>query len=243
MRCGHLFNGVGGFALAASWMGWENIFHCDNNAFCNRVMNHHFPNSFQHEDIRTTDFRIWRGRIDLVTGGDPCQGNSYAGKRKGKEDERYLWPEMYRAIKEIQPKWILNENVAGSISNGILDQKISDLEAEGYAWWPPLVIPANAVGALHRRDRVWLAGYSERHQQPRQKPCDRQAGRMGREFEPVAWDTDWESKVAEFRGMDDGLPNNLDRTDGVRNAICPQIAYELFKAIEQYETSILKQVV
>lgn len=64
MRCGHLFNGIGGFALSAQWMGWENLMHCEIDSFCNRVMNYHFPNSYQHEDIRTTDFTIWRGRID-----------------------------------------------------------------------------------------------------------------------------------------------------------------------------------
>jgi len=236
MKCGHLFNGIDGFALAAAWMNWENIFHCEIDPFCNRVMKHHFPNSYQHEDIRTTDFSIWRGRIDLLTGGDPCQASSYAGKRKGKEDERYLWPEMFRAIKEIQPRWVLNENVPGSISNGILDQKIDDLESIGYSWWPPFIIPASATGALHRRDRIWLVAHSERGFQQPEKSCNGQARRMGRQFEPMAWDTDWENKLTHFRGMDDGLPNRLDRTDAIRNAIVPAVAYEIFKAMEEFDT-------
>lgn len=157
----HLFNGIGGFGLAAHWMGWVNVMHCEIDPFCNRVMNYHFPNSYQHEDIRTTDFTIWRGRIDLITGGDPCQPSSVAGKRKGKEDERYLWPEYYRAVKEIRPRWIVNENVPGTVSNGILDQKISDLEDAGYSWWAPFIIPASAVGAPHKRDRVWLVAYAK----------------------------------------------------------------------------------
>lgn len=113
LKCGHLFNGIGGFALAAHWMGWENVMHCEIDPFGNKVMNYHFPNSYQHEDIRTTDFTIWRGRIDLLTGGFPCQPYSSAGKRKGTADERHLWPEMLRAIREVSPRWIVAENVRG----------------------------------------------------------------------------------------------------------------------------------
>lgn len=235
MKHGSLFSGGGGFDLAAHWMGWANVFQVEINPFCRQVLKKHFPNAVQYEDIQTVDFRPWRGHIDILTGGDPCQAHSYAGKRKGKEDERYLWPEFKRAIEEIQPGWILNENVPGSISNGILDEKISDLEALGYAWWPPFVIPACATGALHKRNRVWLASHSIRDFKQRQEPCNGQAGRVGRELEPLAWNTDWENMLTQFRGMDDGIPHRLHRTDAMRNAIVPAVAFELFKAIEQYE--------
>lgn len=161
MTCGHLFNGIGGFALAASWMNWENIMHCEIDPFCNRVMNHHFPNSYQHEDIRTTDFSIWRGKLDLITGGFPCQPYSTAGKRKGKEDDRHLWPQMLRAIREIQPVWVVGENVRGLTNwNGglVFDEVQADLEAEGYEVLP-FLLPACAVNAPHRRDRVWPVAY------------------------------------------------------------------------------------
>lgn len=161
MTCGHLFNGIGGFPLAASWMGWENVMHCEIDQFCNRVMNHHFPNSYQHEDIRTTDFTIWRGRIDLLTGGFPCQPYSTAGKRQGTADDRHLWPEMLRAIREISPHWIVAENVRGLVNwNGgmVFDQVQADMEAQGYAVIP-FVLPAAGVGAPHRRDRIWFIAY------------------------------------------------------------------------------------
>jgi DNA (cytosine-5)-methyltransferase 1 len=130
MRCGHLFNGIGGFALAAAWMKWENVMHCEIDPFCNRVMNHHFPNSYQHEDTRTTDFRIWRGKIDLLTGGFPCQPASTAGKRSGKADDRWLWPETKRAIVEIRPRIVVLENVNGLVS---LLEPVSFTEVESQA--------------------------------------------------------------------------------------------------------------
>lgn len=162
LKCAHLFNGIGGFALAAHWMNWDNVMHCEIDPFCNKIMNHHFPNSFQHEDIRTTDFTIWRGKIDLITGGFPCQPYSAAGKRKGKDDDRHLWPQMLRAIREIQPQWIVGENVRGLTNwNGgmVFDEVQADLEAEGYEVLP-FLLPACAVNAPHRRDRIWFIAYS-----------------------------------------------------------------------------------
>lgn len=162
MRCGHLFNGISGFGLAAHWMGWTNVMHCEIDPFCNKVMSHHFPNSHQHEDIRTTDFTIWRGRIDLITGGFPCQPYSTAGKRKGKEDDRHLWPEMLRAIREIQPGYVVGENVRGLTNwNGglVFDEVQADLEAEGYEVLP-FLLPAAGVGAPHRRDRIWFVAHA-----------------------------------------------------------------------------------
>lgn len=162
VKCGHLFNGIGGFALAAHWMGWSNVMHCEIDPFCNKVMNYHFPNSYQHEDIRTTDFTIWRGKLDLITGGFPCQPYSTAGKRKGKEDDRHLWPQMLRAIREIQPGWIVGENVRGLTNwNGglVFDEVQADLEAEGYEVLP-FLLPAAGVNAPHRRDRIWFVAHS-----------------------------------------------------------------------------------
>ena len=156
-----LFSGIGGFDLAAEWAGWTNPFNCEIDPFCRRILKYHFPNAEQYADIRTTDFTIWRGRVDVLTGGFPCQPFSLAGKRKGTEDDRYLWPEMLRVIRTVRPRWIVGENVFGIVnwSEGVVfEQVCSDLEAAGYAV-QPYIIPACSVGAPHRRDRCWFVAY------------------------------------------------------------------------------------
>lgn len=162
MKHGSLFSGVGGFDLAAEWMGWENIFHCELNPFGQKVLKHHFPKSISYEDITKTDFSIHRGDIDILTGGFPCQPYSSAGKRLGKADERHLFPEMLRAVKEIKPRWIVGENVRGLISwNGgmVFHEVQDDLEREGYEV-QSFLIPAASVNAPHQRYRVWFVAYS-----------------------------------------------------------------------------------
>lgn len=162
MKHGSLFSGIGGFDLAAEWMGWENVFHCEWMPFPRQVLKYHFPNSISYEDITKTDFTIHRGQLDILTGGFPCQPYSVAGKRLGKEDERHLWPEMLRAIREIEPRFVVGENVRGLVNwNGgmVFDEVQSDLENEGYEVLP-FILPACAVGAPHRRDRVWFIAYS-----------------------------------------------------------------------------------
>lgn len=164
-------------------MGWENLFHCEINEWCQKVLKYHFPNSIQYDDITRTDFTPWRGKVDVLTGGFPCQPFSTAGKRKGADDDRYLWPEMLRAIREIRPAWVIGENVAGITSmvqpgsevtvdsqdslfekankETLLEQEYvieticRDLEREGYSV-QPILIPACGVGAPHKRDRVWF---------------------------------------------------------------------------------------
>jgi DNA (cytosine-5)-methyltransferase 1 len=158
MTHGSLFSGIGGFDLAAEWMGWENVFHCEWNEFGKKVLNYYWPKAISYHDITKTDFTIHRGTIDILTGGFPCQPYSSAGKRKGKEDERHLWPEMLRAIREIQPRWVVGENVLGLVnwSGGLVFHEVqADLEAAGYEVWP-YVLPAVSVNAPHRRDRVWF---------------------------------------------------------------------------------------
>lgn len=110
---GSLFSGIGGPDLASEWMGWENVFHCEWNEFGKRVLQYYWPNAISYEDITKTDFSIHRGRIDILTGGFPCQPFSVAGKQKGLDDDRYLWPEMLRAIVETESPWVVCENVTG----------------------------------------------------------------------------------------------------------------------------------
>jgi DNA (cytosine-5)-methyltransferase 1 len=329
MTHGSLFSGIGGFDLASQWMGWDNIFHCEWNEFGQRVLKHHFPNSISYGDITTTDFTIHRGQIDILTGGFPCQPYSQAGKRLGKEDDRHLWPEMLRAIREIQPSWVVGENVLGLVNwNGglVFDEVQADLENEGYVV-QPYVLPACAVNAPHRRDRVWFVAYSKRNghhgneiieerqqsqewweawniiaspiePQPTPNPNGNvQHGSNGehevkssqggidahRHVEPIHGNDTYAHGIrlegryntggrerevpghyasalhsgigrAGFKnfptqspicGGDDGLPTELDgitfpkwRQESVKaygNAIVPQVAYQIFKAIEQYE--------
>lgn len=163
MRHGSLFSGIGGFDLASEWMGWENIFHCEWNEFGQRVLKHYWPQAISYHDITKTDFSVHRGQIDILTGGFPCQPYSLAGKRKGTADSRHLWPEMLRAISEIQPTWVVGENVSGLVSwNGgvVFDEVQADVEAEGYEVIP-FILPACAVNAPHRRDRVWFIAYCD----------------------------------------------------------------------------------
>lgn len=180
MNHASLFSGIGGAEVAASMMGWQNLFHCEIQEFPRKVLDYWFPNSESYEDITKTDFTKWHGKVDVLTGGFPCQPFSLAGRRKGADDNRYLWPQMLRAIRQIHPNLVVGENVAGiktmvescqvtqmgrtddlfeenyiyrEESRFTLDKICADLEAEGYSV-QPIVIPACSVGAPHRRDRV-----------------------------------------------------------------------------------------
>jgi len=158
MKHGSLFSGIGGFDLAAEWMGWENVFHCEIAEFPRKILKYHFPKSICYEDIKKTDFTKHRGEIDIISGGFPCQPYSNAGKRKGKEDDRHLWPEMLRVIREVQPRFVVGENVSGLLTwnNGmVFHEIITDLENEGYET-QAFLIPACATNAPHRRDRIWF---------------------------------------------------------------------------------------
>ena len=158
MRHGSLFSGIGGFDLAAEWMGWENVFHCEWMEFPRKVLEYYWPDADSHIDICKTDFKKYANRIDILTGGFPCQPFSLAGKRKGTDDERYLWGEMLRAIQEIKPTWVIAENVFGivNIDGGLVFEQVClDLEAQGYEV-QPFIIPAVAKNAPHRRDRCWF---------------------------------------------------------------------------------------
>ena len=171
MTHGSLFSGIGGFDLAAQWIGWENAFHCEIAEFPRKVLHHYWPNAISYENIKETDFTQWRGKIDVISGGFPCQPYSLAGKRLGKEDDSHLWPEMLRCIREIKPRWVVGENVFGIVNwNGglVFDEVQSDLEAEGYEV-QAFVLPACAVNAPHRRDRVWFVAYRNIEQRKREE--------------------------------------------------------------------------
>jgi DNA (cytosine-5)-methyltransferase 1 len=285
MNHASLFSGIGGFDLAAEWMGWRNVFHVERDPFCQRVLAHHFPNSQPFDDVKTFDGRPFRGRVDILTGGFPCQPYSSAGKRLGKDDERHLWPEMCRIISEIAPAFVVGENVRGLLNwNGgvVFEEVCVDLEALGYEVWTG-IIPAAGVGAPHRRDRIWFVAYSEdiRRERAASTGCERteckhhnrtevRSSSCTNGCEPNATDTNViglrrktdrlgkselfkeNSKGSNWQdfptqppvcGGDDGIPRELDgisfpkwRNESIKaygNAIVPQVAYQLFKAINE----------
>lgn len=165
MKVISLFAGIEGFGLAAHKVGWEVVASVEWEQFPQLVIKKNFPNTEIHGDIKQFDGRKYRGTIDIVCGGFPCQPYSLAGKRKGKDDDRHLWPQMLRVIREVQPTWVVGENVPGLVnwSGGVVFEEVqSDLEAEGYEV-QSFILPAAGVGAPHRRDRVWIVAYSDRY--------------------------------------------------------------------------------
>ena len=286
MNHASLFSGIGGFDLAAEWMGWRNVFHVERDPFCQRVLAYHFPNSQPFDDVTTFDGRPWRGRVDILSGGFPCQPYSTAGKRLGKDDERHLWPEMRRIISEIAPTFVVGENVRGLINwNGglVFEEVCVDLEALGYDVWTG-IIPAAGVGAPHRRDRIWFVANAEsdgitadfdkrgaqklhnraeirdriaadgqighaantdhkRSQRSAQNGNIARGGAQRDQFIAGCVRTKWQVFPTQppICGGDDGLPRELDgitfskwRNESIKaygNAIVPQVAYQLFRAL------------
>ena len=149
-----LFSGIGGFSLGLERAGMKTIAFCEIEEFTRKVLHKHWPNVPIFEDIRKLHGSDITEPVDLICGGYPCQPFSCAGKRQGQADDRHLWPEMFRLIREIRPNWVIAENVAGHVNMG-LDSVLSDLESEGYET-TTFIIPACAVNAPHRRDRVWI---------------------------------------------------------------------------------------
>lgn len=185
-----LFSGIGGPEVAATMLGWENVFHCEINPFARQVLEYWFPKSDSYDDITKTDFTKYKGKVDVLTGGFPCQPFSIAGKRGGQDDNRYLWPEMFRVIDEIRPTWVVGENVTGILSvveqceitemgseatlfqegdrvyrfkseqSFTIERICRDLESKGYSV-QPMLIPACSVGAHHKRERVFIIAFDE----------------------------------------------------------------------------------
>jgi DNA (cytosine-5)-methyltransferase 1 len=237
---GSLFSGIGGFDLAAEWMGWENIFHCEWNYFGQKVLKYYWPNSISYGDITKTDFTIHRGRIDVLTGGFPCQPYSVAGKRKGKEDERHLWPEMLRAIREISPGYIVGENVSGLITwnDGLVfDEVQTELEVEGYEV-QPFILPACAKNAPHRRDRVWFVAnsISERHNRNKQAERNNMAWEQSENTQQTG--NEWASEISRLSVKQSFTNTDSERLqrgeDGRKSKKGQESVNEQFKGCDKF---------
>lgn len=251
MRHGSLFSGIGGFDLAAEWIGWENVFHCEWIKDKQDHLKSKWPSAISYGDIETTDFTIHRGRVDILTGGFPCQDASIAkqdGKgQQGLQGERTgLAFQMLRAINEIRPKFVVAENVANFLKvNGGSDARtiLTELARLGYnAEWR--ICRASEVGAPHHRARLYIVGYPE---SIRLLQGNTFFSNVHEASSPITWMFNGTS-VQTFRGgawtseppvlcVDDGISGKLVRQaiHGYGNAIVPKIAFQIFKAIEQYE--------
>lgn len=262
MRILDLFAGIGGFSLAGHWAGMETAAFAEWSYFQQKVLKKNFPGVPVYGDITQFNYEEERekiGSIDIVCGGFPCQPFSSAGKRKGRSDDRYLWPEMLRVIREVQPAWVIGENVAGLVSmdsGSVLEQVCCDLEGEGYAV-QSFIIPAISKGAPHRRDRIWIVANSyknndgaksgkvrgaqteERIQQKQQMAGSCKSNKIRVWLSQGFWKRHWKKIVPILCRVDDGLPAWVDadrkRIEALGNAIVPQVAYEILKAIKTLE--------
>jgi DNA (cytosine-5)-methyltransferase 1 len=223
-----LFSGIGGIDLAAEWAGFQTVAFCEQNEFCQQVLAKHWPGVPIYDDVKTlTAKSLGTGPITLLSGGFPCQPFSEAGEQRGQEDDRYLWPEMLRVIKEVRPTWILAENVTGIIAME-LDNVLSDLEKAAYET-ETYVLPACAIGALHIRKRVFIVAHSEGIR-------GQQRGRLQQqEYSPApGYLHKWRDQPMPAR-VAYGLPSRLERVKALGNAVMPQVAYPFLKAIADYE--------
>ena len=229
-----LFSGIGGFALAARWMNWETVGFCEKDKYAQQILKQHWPCVQIWNDIKELTQPI---DCDIITGGFPCQPFSTAGLQTGKADDRYLWPEMLRIITHQRPTWVVAENVTGIIGLA-LDTVLADLEREGYAS-RAIIVPAAAVDAPHRRDRVWIMAntqsqriqglwtsgqqVSPAHEGQKVSLCQSEGPQQ----------TEWPTEPRVCRVVD-RLPNRVDRVRALGNAIVPQVAYKLFQSIEKF---------
>jgi len=163
-----LFSGIGGFSLGLEATGgFKTVAFCDIEEFPRKVLQKHWPHVKQYTDIKELDYDKLRSdgiisdneKIDIITGGYPCQPFSVAGRKKGEKDPRHLWPEYFRLVQELRPTWVIGENVGGHIKLG-LDTVLENLESEGYAV-RTFSIPASAIGANHKRERIWIVANTD----------------------------------------------------------------------------------
>ena len=249
-----LFSGIGGLDLAAEWAGFRTVGQCEWADYPRKVLEKHWPDVPKWRDIHdlTADDFFRRtgctpGGVTCISGGFPCQPHSVIGKRLAENDERHLWPEFVRVVRELKPKYVVGENVNGLLST-IHESVCSDLEAEGYEVWT-FCVPACAVGAHHERYRVCILGIAKSQpglQTDTKTDPDRafREARTNTGSEP--WNylpgTYWSVHQPPVCGMDDGIPSWMGGYQGYKqqmqcygNAVVPQQFYPVFRAIAELE--------
>ena len=254
MRTNHklldLFSGIGGFSLGAERNGIETIGFVEKDEFCQKVLKKHWSDVPIIDDIRKVNGKDF-GSATIISGGFPCQPFSVAGKRQGKDDDRYLWDEMLRVISSCKPTWVIGENVEGivNIQDGMVLRSVQDdLEREGFQV-QCLVIPASGIGAWHQRNRVWIIGcnvsnakclgFSERSsigrlhkKKPNNSDIFSNKSKTGTFEKQQTW---WQTQ-SELCGVPNGVSHELhsDRANRIKalgNSIVPQIAEQIFRSI------------
>lgn len=253
-----MFSGIGGFALAAQWAGIETVGFCEIEEFPQKVLQKNFPDIPIHKDINDLNGEDYAG-IDIITGGFPCQPFSVAGNQKAQEDNRHLWPQMFRVISQAEPTWVICENVYGLVKLG-LDEVQHDLESRSYTT-QSFVIPSLANGANHRRDRVYIVAYSTSNgcnesqatrsnektdddceKREKQNRDDERRGRLRDKMGGYSLPTGRRRTKPDALRVDDELPDRMDRNKSLGNAIDPYAAYSLLNAIKQYPPNYTYQV-
>lgn len=248
MKMLDLCSGIAGISMAADWVGIETVAFCEIENFNQKVLRKNYPNIPIFQDLyKLTKQSLLDGGVDVdsigvISAGYPCQGESMEGKRKGTEDERWLWPEVFRLIRELRPTWFVGENVAGHVTMG-LDTVLSDLEEENYST-RTFVLPAVSIGAPHQRYRTFIVGHSNdksklqadkkiipfrSKRQPRETTTGINRGTLSRTY--------WEENQPTVCGMDDGTATRLDedRLRFLGNAVVPWQIYPIFEAIAKIE--------
>ena len=228
-----LFSGIGGLDLAFEWAGGQVAAMCEIQPYCQKILKKHWPNIPLFEDItklRGEDI----GAVDIIYGGFPCQPFSVAGNRKGQNDNRYLWPEFSRLVGELKPRWIIAENVSGILSIAA-DDVCRDLERQGYevGIWD---FEAAAVGAKHRRERIFFVAHAGRSllQRSFEQRTLRNEAQKGAADKSERPSRQWESEPRVDR-VAHGIPHRMDRLRALGNAVVPQQVYPIFKAIMETE--------
>jgi DNA (cytosine-5)-methyltransferase 1 len=251
-----LLSGIGGIDLAAEWAGFESAIMVERDPYCQQVLKKNFPTTQIFDDVTTFNGLELRGTINLISAGFPCQPHSLAGKRKASGDERDLWGEVVRILGEVQPRWFLGENVPGLLSSEsgrFFGRVVNDLDKMGYRMgWG--MYGAKDVGAVHRRNRVFIVGYSKgkssngggfaeqlcsesQAQESGSRTWKRISGGNWREWDtcPIVYETRSESRI---RGKNDGVPHRVDRLKALGNAVVPQQIYPILEEMARLDREL-----